>query len=192
MNLTKTEESKKECRRLLREKYSALTEEYRESSNAAILRRVTGSPQFQNAGCLFVYVSMKDEPSTEGIIREAFCLRKKVLVPKCTGPHEMTAAEIRSLEELKPGTFGIPEPMSYETAGMGPDLAVIPCRGAGRDLSRIGRGAGYYDRYLNGRKMYRMCLCFGEMLADTVPHDDGDVMMDCIITENETLIKENT
>lgn len=173
---------------MVREKSRGLTADYRVRADAEILTRFLCYPIFQQVDSIFCYVHMKGEPSTREIIETAWQMGKLVAVPRCIpGPaHRMEAVQITSWEDLQEGTYGILEPQkglpvidAYKLA-----MAVIPCVAADRHGHRLGHGAGYYDRWLQGQTMYKYCLCYGELLLPEVPTDPYDVIMDRVITED--------
>lgn len=56
--------------------------------------------------------------------------------------------------EMRPGGFGIPEPMN--TPEIEPDIIIAPCLGwlhEGDRIWRLGYGGGFYDRTLHSQKM---------------------------------------
>ena len=61
------------------------------------------------------------------------------------------------------------------------DVAVIPGMAFDREGHRLGRGKGYYDRFLNRVQTYKIGVCFDFQMMDQLPHDPHDVMMDEII-----------
>ena len=65
-----------------------------------------------------------------------------------------------------------------------PDWLFIP--GLGFDLkgARIGRGKGFYDRYLEHGKVTKIALAWSEQIVESVPVESHDCHMDFIITEN--------
>jgi 5-formyltetrahydrofolate cyclo-ligase len=87
--------------------------------------------------------------------------------------------------------FGIPQgiprggtwmdPPYFEVT---PQWVLVP--GVGFDLSgaRLGRGKGYYDRYLEVRSAVRIGLAWSEQIVENVPMESHDCHMDFIITEN--------
>lgn len=63
------------------------------------------------------------------------------------------------------------------------DLAIVPAVAFDREGYRLGRGGGYYDRYLEQTNCVKAGLCFESFLLPSVPHEAHDVRMDRIFTE---------
>ena len=68
---------------------------------------------------------------------------------------------------------------------------VIPAVGFDRQGYRLGRGRGYYDRFLAQCQQIKIGICFASSLCDELPHDEHDLRCDWIITENG-LVKTST
>ncbi len=86
--------------------------------------------------------------------------------------------------------FGIPEGMPIGTTWLKepyqlaePEWLLVP--GVGFDLSgaRLGRGKGFYDRYLEGKDVCKIGLAWSEQIVEKVPVEKHDSHMDFIITE---------
>ena len=176
---------KKELRRKLKARSAALTAEYRQAADASIRETVLASALWREAESVFLYVSMWAEPDTYSLLSAALRDGKRVYVPLCCPDAVMQAVRIRRLDELRPGTLNIPEPVDVsETAAPGEiDLAIVPCLAAAKDGRRIGHGAGYYDRFLCRHGCTTLCLCHEAMLTDEIPMGAHDVWMDCVVTE---------
>ena len=177
---------KQQLRRAFKARGAALTSEYRAAADRAIFDAVLLSEVWRKARSVFLYVSMWAEPDTRALIGAALEAGKSVYVPLCCPERVMKAVRIQSLDELRPGMRGIPEPPADgEAAEPGTlELAVVPCVTAAKDGARLGHGAGYYDRFLRLHACKTMCLCYGEMLADALPMDGHDVWMDSVVTES--------
>ena len=67
------------------------------------------------------------------------------------------------------------------------DLIIIPGVAFDRKKNRMGRGKGYYDRFLSKMKAPKMGICFEFQLFDDIPNDENDVKMDYIVSENELI-----
>jgi 5-formyltetrahydrofolate cyclo-ligase len=63
------------------------------------------------------------------------------------------------------------------------DVAIIPGMAFDNKGHRLGRGKGYYDRFLSQltSKTKKIGLCFPWQLVDVVPTDKNDISMDCVI-----------
>ena len=182
---------KSELRRELASARKAWTKDYLAASDAEISARVLALPEWQQAACVFIYVSVRTEPDTRALIDAALKAGKRVAVPLCGAPGQMDAREIISLDELLPRAYGLLEPS--ETAPVvAPeefDLAVIPCVAADERGYRLGHGGGYYDRYIPQMSCPRVCLCRDRELLPEVPVEPTDAPMDMIITENRIIAR---
>jgi 5-formyltetrahydrofolate cyclo-ligase len=67
--------------------------------------------------------------------------------------------------------------------GVNPQWLLVP--GVAFDLlgARLGRGGGYYDRYLEQKEVVKIGLAWSEQLIEKVPVESHDSFMDFIITE---------
>ncbi len=174
-------------RRQLKAITKALTKEYKEEASASIVKQCLDSEEYKNAESIFIFISMDGEPVTTEIIKQAFADGKAVYVPRCLRDGIMEAIKIDSFDCLKPGHYGILEPddaikptdvseFDSETA-----VAFVPCVGATKDGKRMGHGAGYYDRFLENRKMKTLMLVYSKQLLDDIPCDVHDIVMDRVI-----------
>ena len=162
-----------------------LSFEYIELSDEIIFNKLTQSEVFNSSQILFIYVSRKNEVDTIRIIKYALSLGKIVCVPKCFENFDMKAYEIKSFDDLEVGRFNILEPKSYskEIDKREIDLAVIPCVTCDVYNNRLGYGKGFYDRFLAGTAMKKVCLCRKKVVQEKIPVDKNDVKMDVVITE---------
>lgn len=161
-----------------------LSKSKRENGSKKIYNKVLSSEIFEKSKTVFIYVSTENEPDTLNLIDYAIKNGKTVCVPKCISKTEMKAVIINSTDELEEGRFGIKEPISTQKSvdKNEIDLAVIPCVAASASGKRLGHGAGYYDRFLENTEVYKMCLCFKELVFDDIPADENDIQMDEIIS----------
>jgi 5-formyltetrahydrofolate cyclo-ligase len=91
-------------------------------------------------------------------------------------------AKVEELEHTKAYGRTFREP--HESAELvEPDIVIVPGLGFSKDGSRIGKGKGYYDRYLEKRDIIKIGICFHEQLVDEIPTDENDQKMDFIITD---------
>ena len=131
----------------------------------AMTQQLVALPAWRQAGTVFCFVSMRDEPDTTAILQQALVSGKRLCVPRCLPGNDgrMELVEITSLNDLQPGRYGILEPCGGRTiAALEPGaLALIPCLAVDKQGVRLGRGAGYYDRFLTrfGQTGPKLLLC---------------------------------
>ncbi len=152
---------------------------------ARIAAQIAGLPEYKAARTVFAFVGSAREIDTAGLLAQMLADGKRVCLPLCGQNGEMTAREIRSLDQLRPGAFGLLEPPESCPAVPPQEIALglIPCAVCDRAFHRVGKGGGYYDRYLVQSPMTRMALCPEGLLLDTVPQEPHDQPMDGIVTE---------
>lgn len=137
---------------------------------------------------ILCFVGYKSEVQTMELIEKLFKLGKNIYVPRVNGD-EMDFYRIDSVNDLKEGYKGIPEPVEtcediYE--GVNTEDAVMFMPGAvfAKDGSRIGYGKGYYDRYLAKYDiMNRIAMCYAFQILERIPSDTHDKKASVIVTE---------
>ncbi len=136
------------------------------------------------------YVSMPTEVDTYYLNEEALKQGKRIIVPYIDPEtHEMIATELLSLNYLKEGPFGIYQP---EGGLVKPvplkeiDLVVVPAIAYDKKNMRLGRGKGYYDRFLAGARPSGtkiVGLAFHFQVVDVLPSDPHDKSVFRVITD---------
>jgi 5-formyltetrahydrofolate cyclo-ligase len=92
--------------------------------------------------------------------------------------------------DLAPGVFGILEPAGNETVEPGSiDFLLVPARGFDRQGNRLGRGGGYYDRYMSHPdfRATRCGVAYSAQVLDAIPHDAHDLPVHILVTESGVL-----
>ena len=151
-------------------------------------------PQWQRADTVLAFAAMPDEPDTVEMLRRALADGKRLLLPRVLSKTEMNWVEIPDLSLLRPGAFGILEPPADLPAAdpvqTDAPLVLVPCLAASPDGVRLGRGGGYYDRFLAHYKGTRLLLCPAALLLDALPCDNWDARFapEEILTEKGTLL----
>lgn len=155
-----------------------------------IMERLLAHKAYRGARTIMCYVSVEGEVQTEHLIRAMLAEGKTVSVPWCEPEGcSMHAAVITDFDhDLQKGHFDIPAPPAsrlnlIDRAAI--RLFIVP--GIGFDLTgtRMGRGRGYYDRYLADLTPHACTigLAFERQIVRFVPREKHDVQLDRIITE---------
>jgi len=137
-------------------------------------------------GPVTCYVSMRDEPGTT-TLRENLATHEIAIYLPIMQP-ERTLLWGLDNASMALNNFGIyePEPADIDLANL--SAMIIPGLRMGRDGTRLGRGAGYYDRVLNAVPRMnaggpiRIGIVFDNELDDSVPHESHDSFLDVVVT----------
>ena len=132
---------------------------------------------------ILLYSALPDEVPTQALMDELVEHGKTVLLPRVINDTDMELRRYTGPQDLQEGAYGIMEPTGelfpdYEAIG----VAIIPGMAFDANGHRLGRGKGYYDRFLSRVPyIYKIGLCFSWQIVDCVPSDEYDIMMDKVI-----------
>jgi len=182
-------QDKKQMRQVIQERKKSMTSDEIRESDDNIQKNILELEEIKSADTVFCFVSMKDEIQTRPIIDALLKEGKRVGVPKCIKGNNLRVYEIKSFSDLKKGFFGIEEPLEtcIEIYPEQIDTAIIPCTSCDRNGNRLGKGGGYYDRYLSDTKFHKIVICRTNLMLDEIAVDEFDVAMDIIVNEEETI-----
>ena len=181
----KKREIRKEILRRLRDQDPLL----REERSRIIQEKLLSSDEFRASKTVMTYVSLPTEVNTRYFLEEALKRGKRVAVPYIGAAQKaIIAAELITIEHLEEGPFGIWQPKNdfvKETALKGIDLVIVPAIAYDRKNVRLGRGHGYYDRFLGAEDLssaVSIGLAFDFQVVDSLPSDVHDQPVSKVIT----------
>ncbi len=148
--------------------------------NEIIYQKIINNEYINNCDTVLLYSSLIDEVDTFKMIKY-FLKCKKVALPRVCG-NNMDFYYIKSINELKKGSFNILEPTSNDKVKLDNCVCIVPGICFDKDGYRIGYGKGYYDKYLTNKNIYKIGICFKECLLNNIPHDLYDVKVDLIVS----------
>src|SRR5581483_11370399 len=183
-----TNNNKSTIRRQLRETLAHLTASTRHAKSVAACSLIIGSAEFQAARVVMVYLSTPTEVDTTNIAIKAWKTDKTVVVPKVSwDQRRMLPIEISSLHnDMSLTGPGIREPMSGNPIPTNLiDLVIVPGLGFTETGYRIGRGMGFYDRFLAQPDFIGVScgLAFEEQIVPNLPVLDHDVPLGMLATD---------
>ena len=177
---------KNNLRRQLLTRMRGLGQQRIASASALACERLIDSPLFREAGVLMAYWPMATEADPRPLVRAALDRGKQVAVPHVSG-QEMSPVALRTLEgPMEADAKGILVPRDREPIAVESlDLVVVPALAFDRAGRRLGRGGGFYDRFLVRCDASTRKIGFGitEQCVDAVPVEDHDVMLDGLVTD---------
>lgn len=190
--MVRISDKKKELRLEIKKRQQELPSTWLAESDQKIYEQIINLLEYQKADVVFTFVSTKTEVDTRKLIDHALSQNKKVVVPRCMEKGIMELYEMDGWDSLEEGMMGILEPKTtckvVDTREV--DFALIPCLSCDRKGNRLGKGGGYYDRYLMKSFFIGAALCREPLLCEQVPMEAWDQPVDMVVTE-KTIYRRN-
>lgn len=179
--------SKKEVRdHFLRIRGTLLMDE-RSKASSAILKKLKECDEFKNAETIHTYASMSKngEVDTFPLMESILSAGKRLVVPAMNRDGSLSHRAVRSTTQLKPNSWGVPEPVAGQSVKPTDlDLVIVPMVAADYQKNRIGYGKGYYDRFLENCDAFRAGLCYSCTLSWVpLPAESFDQPMNYVVTD---------
>lgn len=171
---------KKELRNHIKALKKQQSKESLLSQSKMILNKLENHKDFIKAKTVMLYSSLPDEVNTHDFI-DRWRNEKKIILPTVVGD-DIIPVELAQDTGFIIGDFNILEPQNEVYDG-DYDLIIVPGVAFDKDGNRIGRGKGYYDRFLSKHlDIKRIGICFDFQLIERVPTEDNDIKMHEIIS----------
>lgn len=160
-------------------KNSFTTEELRQKSER-IVEKLKHDTAFITAKTVMLYWSLPDEVHTHTLIADV--LKTKTVVLPTIVNDLLIPVKLNDITNLREGKFHILEPQnSVFTDKI--DLIVVPGIAFDRAGNRLGRGRGFYDRFLQYQTAKTIGICFDFQLVEEIPTEAKDIPIGKIISE---------
>lgn len=178
-------EKKKALRKACKEQWKNLSSDYIATASKQICDTIRTLPEYQKAKRVFCFVSMDRELDTHSLLEAILDDSKELIVPRVLSMGKMALHRIDRLDDLEKSKLGIPEPAA-DAPTVTPDdvdLTIVPCLTTTLDGARMGRGGGFYDRFLAVYRGDTALVCFHRLTVPEVPMDPWDVHLPLVVTE---------
>lgn len=185
-NSFKVDEEKKQIRFDLKHLKEELSENEKATAGLDVFRKIEKLPEFVNASVIMVYWSTPDELPTQDFIQK-WHQQKLLILPSIKG-HKLNLKRYSSEANMVQRALGIYEPGLTEIYSGKIDLIIVPGVAFDRKKNRLGRGKGYYDRFFQKTKAYKIGVGFDCQLIEKVPVSILDKSLDMVVTPSETVI----
>ena len=180
---------KRQIRQEIKHRKQGITPAERDRLSRQICRAIESLPGFERVVHLMLYHALPDEVDTRPLLSK-WARDKQLYLPIVDGDDLIVAPYAEGA--MKPGAFHIWEPTG--TTALDParlDRIVVPGVAFDRQMNRLGRGKGCYDRLLQQTPARKIGICYGLQLVDEIPTEPHDMKMDLIVTENDIIYKND-
>lgn len=187
---------KHQIRLIVRQRLSKMRPEEKAQRARSIVRR---TQQFLMNRCIVaigLYYPLADEPDIVPLI--VWCLQRGMTVALPRIPPEKPFLEMKKITNLdadiEPGFLGIrqPSPWCPTVPLKALDTVIVPGRAFDPKGVRLGRGLGFYDRFLPLLRpdCLRIAVAYEVQIFSEIPAEDQDALVDIIITEERLIETE--
>ena len=179
---------KESIRRELRQNLAAMKDGLRQELSERACEFLLGLEEYGQAKVLMAYIPLPDELDVGPVLRSAWGQGKVVVTPRIVWErHELKAIVTHNLDgDLTAGRHGLREPAGTEEVALSRiDLLVVPAVGLDRRGHRMGRGGGFYDRFLARPELRARTvgITFGQQVLAELPVLSHDKRVQMIVTD---------
>lgn len=169
----------------IRQTIHRLKQQHSQQQLAALSLRAISQlqPLLEGKAIVALYHSLPDEVCTHTLTLHLYAQGTTVLLPRVTADNTLQFCPYRGPHHMQSGPYRIMEPCGQPFTNLAAiDAIVVPGVAFDPYGHRLGRGRGYYDRFLSAApSVYKIGLCFPFQLVSHVPAEDHDIPMDTIV-----------
>lgn len=155
----------------------------KDKKDKIIYEKVINNYMIKESRWILIYVSYGRKVSTLKLIDYFWKKNKIVTVPKVENG-EINFYIVNSWDELKKEYKNILEPFSLNRLGDFNDFVSITSGICfNQSFYRIGYGGGYYDKFYQKYDLYKIGLCYKEIIVSEQFQEERDIPVDEIISD---------
>lgn len=179
--------NKEELRKTIKSRLAELSSDERVKYSNIIVDKLLALDEYKSSQNIFVYNSFGSEVITDKLIGTIINNGKTVSLPRIKDT-DMDAVIINEKTDYSVNELGISEPLGKMIMPKNKiELSIIPLLGFDRKGNRLGRGKGFYDKFLQGLICKKIALAYSVQEEKNIIVDDFDIKIDKIITEKEII-----
>ncbi len=170
------------------ERLAILSPEERIAQSVGVCSQLMKLRAYREARGIMLYAPFGVEVDIGTVALAAFREGRDVFVPEFDVPgRSMWPVEVASwdIDRWPKGRLGVPQAPSREPAEPARiDLVVVPGLAFDSQQRRLGRGMGFYDRFLRDPRLGATTVgaAFREQIVDSVPCESFDSKLDAVVT----------
>jgi 5-formyltetrahydrofolate cyclo-ligase len=174
--------NKKELRKAIKAKVAQLTNEEKNLEAISVFNHIEKSNIFKKSKNIMLFSSLPDEIPTQHTI-DRWAEQKNIYLPRVNGDD----LDIIKYQPgiLHKGSYDIMEPEGNKTADPSVlDMIIVPGVAFDRNGNRLGRGKGFYDRFLSQTNATTIAVCFDCQLINDIPTESHDLPAQFVVTKS--------
>ena len=186
----RSKEEKGQLREKYIEKRKSIDPEEKKARDQIICDTVLSSISYRYAKNVLMYYPKASEIDVRPIMEKALADGKRVAFPLCApdGSPNMDFYFVNSEDDLEVGIFKIKAPKSHcelfdKNVEKGPSILLVPALSFDRHGYRLGYGKGFYDRYIDKKRMTAVGIIYSDCIENDLPKGRYDLAVDFMVTD---------
>lgn len=191
MEMVLEKQAKNELRDNLLRKLLSLTQEELKRRSEDVTTLLSSLSIYQKAKCIMGYYPLKGEVNILRMVWKALTTKRFCFPVMDTAAKTLKIFEVNDLEkDFKKGPYGVMQPDTQKAKEVNIrdiDLIITPGLAFDRQRNRLGRGAGFYDRFLKkiNPPTHKVGVAFEFQILESLPiHPSFDEKVDIVVSEH--------
>ncbi|MBQ6652909.1 MAG: 5-formyltetrahydrofolate cyclo-ligase [Prevotella sp.] len=184
-----TQVEKADVRKHIRQLRKQIPAEQLHEWSATICEKLLNDPLIMEAHTIMAFYPLPDEVDIRPVIKKLHRQGKSILLPRVTDDTHIEFLPYNGKGQLHEGAFHIMEPhLSSHIPDRPGDVYLIPGMAFTTDGKRLGRGRGYYDRYLASLHSLSSTahpsfigICYPFQIVSDIPVNEHDILMNEVV-----------
>lgn len=167
-------------RHFIRQQYLQTTDSDRAQWSDDICRDILSDARIKEARCVMAFYPLNDEPDITPLLDKFLSEGKTVLLPVVINAQDMTLRIYKGDGNMETGALHTCHPNGEDfTEYSLIDAILVPGQAFDSRGHRLGRGKGYYDRFLQKLGcIYKRGVRFPYQKVESVPYEPHDIIID--------------
>ena len=187
--MTENQREKSALRRRMGERAAGISFYQRQRESEQVCHLLSQQDAYRRAHVIMAYLALPSELNIDCLIELAWRHGKQVVAPRiATRRKDMDIIKVTNLQSgMRMGPYQIREPVGDQVCPIESlSLVIVPGIAFDDRGNRLGRGGGYYDRFLSRLSGQTICCGAGfrSQMIDAVIHDNHDVRLDALVTSD--------
>jgi len=185
---------KKDLRQKLLKQLLSLTQKELKRRSKNVEEKLSSLPIYKQAKTIMAYYPLGGEVDILEVVRKDLGFKRFCFPVMNTETKSLRAFEVSNIEEdFVSGPFGVKEPDTKKTKEVGIkeiDIVIVPGLAFDRQKNRLGRGGGFYDRFLENIAPVtkKIGVGFEFQILENLPINlPSDQKVDSVVSENQVI-----